>query len=199
MSGDKAIPDLNAASAPLTGAELIHVVQGGNSRRARLNQIVDTFDSGWAVYADAASALEANAVSLTAGQRTLITIDAGAGSITDYLGGSGIQWSNNGHRGAAVGDSWTWRLRLRAKKTGGATSYLLVEQDNGTDGSPNVIGSVESAIRSDNQAQTFTYLFAGYTSANSATNGFRFFVTASANCSIWAKNMFIRKDYHPQA
>ena len=195
---DKAIPDLTAASA-LTGAELIHVVQGGNSRKVALNKIADTFDSGWAVYADAASALEANAVNLTAGQRTLITIDAGAGSITDYIGGSGIQWTNNGHRNASVGDSWTWRLRLRAKKSGGATSYLLVEQDNGPDGSPNVIGSVESAIRSDNQAQTFTYLFAGYTSASSVANGFRFFVTASANCSIWAKNMFIRKDYHPQA
>jgi hypothetical protein len=195
---DKAIPSLPAASA-LTGSELIHVVQGGNSRKVALNKIADTFDSGWAVYADAATALEANAISLTAGQRTLITIDAGAGSITDYVGGSGILWQSNAHTGASIGDSWTWRLRLRAKKTGGATSYLLVEQDNGTTLEPNVIGSVESAIRSDNQAQTFTYLFAGYTSQRAVDNGFKFYVTASANCQIWAKNMFIRKDYHPQA
>lgn len=193
---DKQISQLPPASA-LTGSELVHIVQGGNSRKATLGAFSQSFQSGWAVYADAASALESNAVSLVAGQRTLITIDAGTGSITDFVGGSGITWSQNAHTGAGIGDSWTWRIRLRAKKSGGSTSYLLVEQDNGTQGEPNVIGSVESAIRSDNQQQTFTYIFTGYTSQRAVDNGFRFFVTASANCSIWAKNIFIRKDYHP--
>lgn len=194
---DKTIHELTAATTPLTGAELIHVVQGSNSRKVALNKIADTFDSGWALFNDAATDLEANAVSLTAGQRTLITIDAVSGNILTYAGGSGITWSANGHRGESVGDSFTWRLALRAKKTGGSTSYLLIEQDIGTDGSPNVIGSVESAIRSDNQAQTFTYVFSGYTLETAVTNGVRFFVTASANCQIWNKSIFIRKDYHP--
>jgi len=35
---DKTVPQLTAASA-LTGAELMHVVQGGNPRKVALNQI----------------------------------------------------------------------------------------------------------------------------------------------------------------
>lgn len=193
---DKTIPELTAAGA-LTGSELIHVVQGGNSRKVALNRIADTFDSGWALYADAASALEANAQTLTAGQRTLVTIDGGAGSIETYKGGSGIQWQGNQHTGASVGDSWTWRLSLRAKKTGSGTAYLLVDQDI-SNGAGTIIGLVESALRTDNQTQTFTYLFSGYSLANFATNGMSFYITASAaNCKIWAKSVFIRKDYHP--
>lgn len=192
---DKQVSELTAASA-LSGAELFHIIQGGNSRKATLNQIKDTFDTGWALFNDAATALEANAISLTAGQRTLVAIDAGTGSITTHIGGSGIQWAGNEHRGITEGDSYTWRLNLRAKKTGGSTAYLLVEQDI-ADGGGTVIGSVESALRNDNQAQTFSYLFAGYGLNTFAANGMRFYITASQNCQIWAKSVFIRRDYHP--
>lgn len=192
---DKQVSELDAAST-LTGAELIHVVQGGNSRKTTLNALRDTFDSGWALYADAATALEANAISLTAGVRTQLTIDAGAGSITSHIGNSGIAWSGNAHTGATVGDSWTWRLTLRAKKAGGSTSYLLVDQDISA-GAGTIIAMAENAIRSDNQAQTFTFLFAGYSLETFVANGMRFYITPSQNCQIWGKSVFIRRDYNP--
>lgn len=192
---DKQIPNLTAASLPLTGAELIHVVQGGNSRKASLNQIKDAFDGGWALYVDSATALEANAQTLTAGQRTLLTIDGAAGSILTHVNGSGIQWIDNEHRNTSVGDSWTWRVFLRAKKSGGATAYLYVDQDIGNGAGP-IIGGQEVAIRSDNQTQTFTFNFSGYSLDTFAANGMRFYITASNTCQIWAKTVFIRRDYH---
>src|ERR1700754_4638544 len=36
---DKQIGDMTAATLPLTGAELVHVVQGGNSRQADVNAL----------------------------------------------------------------------------------------------------------------------------------------------------------------
>lgn len=192
---DKAIPDLTAASLPLSGAELIHVVQGGNSRKVALNRIHDAFDGGWGHYVDSATALEANAQTLTAGQRTLLTIDGLGTTNTTYVNGSGIQWVDNEHRNPTLGDSWTWRVFLRAKKSGGTTAYLYVEQDIG-DGAGPVIGGQEIALRSDNQTQTFTFNFTGYTSSTFVSNGLRFYITASNTCQIWAKSVFIRRDFH---
>lgn len=192
---DKTVQDLTAASS-LTGAELIHVVQGGNSRRTTLNALRDTFDSGWANFVDAATALEANAITLTAGVRTLVTIDAGVGSITSHVGNSGITWAGNAHTGATVGDSWTWRLSLRGKKSGGTTAYLLVDQDISA-GAGTIIGMDEKAIRSDNQSQIFSFGFSGYSMETFAANGMRFYITASQTCQIWGKGVFIRRDYNP--
>lgn len=192
---NKTISQLIAATS-LSGTDLIHVQQGANSRKAPLNLIRNAFDVGWGLYVDAASALEVNAVTIPANTRTLITIDGGAGSITSHVNGSGIVWAGNEHRGASVGDSWSWRLTFRAKKSGGGSNaYMLVDQDISDGAGSFIIASQESALRNDTVSHPFSFNFLGYSLDTFATNGMRFYITSSAEIDIWAKTVFIRKDY----
>jgi hypothetical protein len=190
---DKEVSQLTAAAA-LAAADMLHLVQGGNSRKATVAQMKAYHKEGWGFYADAASALEANAITIPAGTRTLITIDGGTGSITDYVSNTGIVWEGNEHRGIGVGDSFSIRLSFRAKKQGGAgTAYLLVEQDIG-DGT-NIIAAQEQALRADSVGHPFTFNFLVYSLATYQTNGARFYITPSVEIQMWAKGIFIRKDF----
>lgn len=190
---DKEVSELTAATA-LSATDLLHVVQGANSRKATIEQIQAYGGIGWGLYVDAATALQANAVTVTAGTRTLFTVDGGTGSITDYVANSGIVWAGNEHRGAGVGDLFSCRVAFRASKSGGSgTAYLLVEQDIG-DGAT-VIAAQEQALRSDSADHPFTFNFLVYSLETYATNGARFYITPSVTISLWGKSVLIRKDY----
>lgn len=193
---NKQVSQLTAASE-LTGDELLHVVQGGNSRKATVDQLlsVPPPGQGWALFVDAATALEANAVTIPANTRTLISIDGGAGSITTYVNGSGITWTSNEHRGATNGDSYSWRLGFRAKKTGGGNAYMTVDQDISDGAGTFIIGAQEHALRNDTVGHPFTFNFLGYALDTFATNGMRFYITSTVEIQLWAKSVFIRKDY----
>jgi len=191
---DKTVPQLTAASA-LTGAELMHVVQGGNPRKVALNQIKDSFNGGWASYSDFASALEVNAIAINACERTLVTIDGGTGTITSHIGNSEIQWVANEHRGMTVGDSFSWRLDFIAKKSGGTDAYIICDLDI-ADGT-STVASNEQPLRATGTGRPMSFTFVGYSLDTFAANGGRFYITSSANISIWAKRVFIRRDYHP--
>lgn len=193
---DKEVSELTAASA-LAAADMLHIVQGGNSRRATMAQMKAFHKEGWAYFVDAATALEANAVTIPANTRTQFTVDAGAGSITSYVNGSGIEWTANAHRGQAIGDSFTWRLTMRLKKSGGGSAvYALIDQDISAagDGS-NIISAGEVALRNDTVSHPFNVVFPGYALTTHAANGSRFFITATAQIQVFAKTIFIRKDF----
>lgn len=190
---DKQVSALTAASA-LTGPELFHIVQGGNSRKATAAQMAALAQNGWGYYVDAATANQANAITISAGQRTLFTVDGGTGSITTYVANSGIVWGGNEHRGAGIGDCFSIRAQFRASKSGGAgTAYLLMEQDIGDGATP--IAAQEQALRSDAADHPFTFNFLVYSLETYATNGARFYLTPSVNIQVWGKSVFIRKDY----
>lgn len=180
----------------LAGDELFHIVQGGNSRKVRLDSIAGAFNGGWALFQDEATALEANAILIQAGQRTLITIDGGAGSITNYIGNSEGQWTGTKHKPGAVGDSHTTRLSFRAKKAsaGGSAAYALIEQDIGNGLGP-VPQAQEVALRTDTAAHPLSFIFASYALDTYFANGAQYYLTTTANLLIWDKRIFIRRDY----
>lgn len=193
---NRELSDLTAASA-LASADLLLVTQSGNSRKATVAQLKTAIGMGWGLYVDNATALQANAVAVSANQRTLVTIDGGAGSITSYLPTAGIQWTANEHRGAVVGDSFTWRLNFNASKQGGSgTAYILAEMDIG-DGSGPIIAAQEVALRSDSASHPLTFNFHGYSLDTFVANGARFYITPSVNVSVWGKSVFIRREFTP--
>jgi hypothetical protein len=190
---DKKLADLTAATS-LTATDLIYVQQGANSRKAPLSILRNTYDVGWGLYADAAAAIEGNAVTIPANTRTLITIDGGAGSITSYVNGSGIQWTGNAHQNVNVGDGFSIRLSFNAKKTTGSPAYVLIEHDIGT-GTPNIVGAQEQALRQDTVGHPITFNFIVYSLDTYQANGGRFYITSSAEIQVWNKRVLIRKDY----
>ena len=186
--------DLSAlTSATPASADLAYIVQGGNSRKTTVGQIARV-SSGWGLYVDNATALQANAISISAGQRTLFTVDAGTGSITTYVNGSGIEWTANEQRGSVVGASYSTRLTFNATKSGGAAAYILIEQDIG-DGSGPIIAAQEVTLRQDNVSHPLTYNFLSYALDTFQTNGARYYLTPSANITVWGKQVFVRRDY----
>lgn len=194
MMADKKLSDLTAATS-IAGTDLIYLQQGANSRKAQLSQVPNTTQMGWALYNDAATALEVNQVTVPANTRSLITIDGGAGSILTHVNGSGIQWTNNAHRNNNVGDSFSIRLQFRAQKSGSAgTAYLLVEQDIGS-GPPQIIAAQEQALRADFADHPFTFNFLVYALQTYRDNGARFYLTSSVNVDVWQKSVLIRKDF----
>lgn len=188
---NKATEDLPLSDA-ITGDEIAALVQGGNSRRNTLKQIVRrSTGMGWKNFVDAATVLEANAIALTANVRTQYTVDGGAGSEIVYGANSGIVWTANKQTGAVLGDSFTWKAIFNAKKSGGAVLYLLIERE--IEGVP--YGSHEVALRVDSPTYPHSLMFVGFADAAMVANGTKFYITASANCSIWGKQLFIRRDY----
>lgn len=188
--------DLSAlTSATPASDDLAYIVQGGNSRKTTVGQIARVA-SGWGLYVDAATALQANAISLTAGQRTLFTVDGGTGSITTHVNGSGIQWTGNEQRGTVIGASYSTRLTFNATKSGGGgtTAYILVEQDIG-DGAGPIIAAQEVALRSDSVSHPLTYNFLSYALDTFQANGARYYITPSVNITVWGKQVFVRRDY----
>lgn len=194
---DKEVSELTAASA-LAASDTFHIVQSGNSRKATAAQMKAYHGEGWGLFSDAATALEANAVTIAANTRTLVTIDGGTGSITTHVGNSGIQWSANEHIGAGIGDSWSHRLSFMAKKSGGAAAYILADMDI-NDGGSTIIAAQEQALRTDTAGHPLTFNFLGYSLSTYAANGARFYITSTAQIQVWAKSVFIRKDFKAPA
>jgi len=153
---------------------------------------------GWAQYEDSVYT-SSNKLAVTAGTRTMITIDGlGANTNKSYLP-SGVSdfWdaTNSEITPENIGDSYDVRFDFVADP-GQTTESVLVELDIG-DGNPSIVIVSTNAAFPESQEQPMSVNFSIFSLATFVANGGKIYVTPTSNFDFWDFSVFIKRDFSP--
>jgi hypothetical protein len=136
-----------------------------------------------------------NKRAVTAGTRTLITIDGTAGNFghpLDSGGNHGEFWVHGGGspeddfiQPSGLNDFGIVRLAFQGEHTAGAEAHIDVELDVGGGTFPIIWEQTAVMIKGTNNPQWFNFTIPLFSGPDFQTNGGRLYITPSQNCNFW--------------
>lgn len=182
---------------PSAAAE-VPLWENGRVYRATQAQMRRADGRGWLWYTDATHTA-ASKQSISADARTLFTVD-GAGAATDTRFRDGLPvsvWASNTLQPQAAGESYSLRLQYKAQPAvSGAGEYITLQLDIGGT-LATIYEETRPILKGSSVVSSFVYAIPVFCLETFFANGGQFYVTPSANITLWDKAIFILRTSQP--
>lgn len=139
--------------------------------------------------------ISSNKRAVTAGTRTLVTIDGVAENIGHPLDSQGNHaefWTHGTGspeddfiNPSGLNDFGLVRLAFQAEHTAGVNAYIDLELDVGGGSFPIIYNQTAIMLKGQNNAQWFNFVMPLFAGPDFVANGGRIYITPSEDCNFW--------------
>ena len=184
---------------PVSTGDGFIIMKDGKAYKATREQVRQGMGLGWLWYTDSVHTTS-NRQAITAGTRTLITIDKlGAATDTRFQDGIPLEtYDNNTLYPQAVGETYSLRLQFKISPTASATGqYINIELDIGDGGSVIVYNQTRPTAKGQGVTDLVTLPIPIFCLETFFANGGKFYIIPSVGIDLWDKAIFIQRVSQP--